>query len=242
MILAAGLGTRLKPITDRIPKALVEVEGVAMLERVIMTLKKYGFDYIVINVHHFSEQIRDFLTKKEFGVRIEISDESESLLDTGGGIVKASDLLFKENEQPVLIHNVDIISNANLEKLMEEANKTGSGILLVTDRESSRKLLFDDNYNLKGWHNIKSGEYRPKGIESAENLKELAFSGLYVLQKKEVEEMRKIMGEGKYSVIEYFLHPSRKENIKGMEVKDIKVLDIGKPATLSQASELLNAF
>lgn len=235
MILAAGLGTRLKPITDKIPKALVEVGGIPMLERVLMTLKLQGFDDITVNVHHFAGMIKDFLGSRDFGVKIKISDESEELLDTGGGIVKASSLLFGDDENPVLIHNVDIISNADLGQVMSGDGTT----LLVSDRESSRKLIFDKEMNLRGWHDLRNDRYRGESLEGESERNEYAFSGIYKITKQAAEEMRGLMGEGKYSVMDYFLHPERKENIKGYLDKTLRLIDIGKPATLSQASDML---
>ena len=237
MILAAGLGTRLKPITDRIPKALVEVEGVPMLERVILALKRQGFDYIVVNVHHFADQIIDFVQSHDYGVDIEISDERRNLLDTGGGIVKAAPLLFKHDDEPVLVHNVDILSDARLNDLMKEAHNCTS--LLVSDRLSSRKLIFNRRHELTGWHDLKNECYRPQGFRPEPGNCELAFSGIYVISKTAVEEMKSLMGEGKYSVMDYFLHPKRGEIIKAVQGKGLKMIDIGKPATLSQASDFI---
>ncbi|MCH5235406.1 MAG: nucleotidyltransferase family protein [Muribaculaceae bacterium] len=241
MILAAGLGTRLKPLTDRIPKALVEVEGVPMLERVILSLKRQGFNRIVVNTYHFPEQIKDFLSSKDFGVSIDISDETGELLDTGGGIVKAMPLIFKDDNSPVLIHNVDILSNADLRNVMKESEKSEGSVLLVSDRDSSRKLIFDSAMELKGWHDLKNGRYRPEEYESfqEESDNEYAFSGIYAMSYEAIEEMKNLLGTGRYSVMEYFLNSGRKENIKGFLQSGLKLIDIGKPATLAQASELL---
>ena len=237
MILAAGLGTRLKPLTDRIPKALVEIEGVTMIERVIRTLKLQGFDYIVINVHHFSNQVTDFLNSREFGVEIHISDESEELLDTGGGIVKAAPLLFRKNDNPVLIHNVDILSNAELNKLVKESDETSS--LLVSDRESSRKLVFGPDRKLKGWKNLTTNSFLPSDLIIQPDDRELSFSGIYVLNRKTIEEMEKLKGRGKFPIMDYFLDERRKEIIQGIEARNLKILDIGKPATLLQAADMI---
>ncbi|MCH5240367.1 MAG: NTP transferase domain-containing protein [Muribaculaceae bacterium] len=234
MILAAGLGSRLKPLTDKIPKALVEIEGVPMLERVILKLRSQGFDNIMVNVHHFADQIRDFLTSREFNVEISISDESDELLDTGGGIVKASNLLFSKDLSPVLIHNVDILSNADLRKLIGE--KTN---LLVSDRESSRRLLFDREMKLWGWHNLTTGEYRPCKPQEGMEIKGYAFSGIYSLTYESVEEMKRLEGEGKFPVMDYFLDDRREETIEGIFDPNLKLIDIGKPATLSQASQFI---
>ena len=237
MILAAGLGTRLKPLTDSMPKALVEVDGVPMLERVILNLKKHGADFIVVNTHHFAGMIKDFLRKKDFGIEIMVSDESEQLLDTGGGIVRAAPLLFNKDSSPVLIHNVDILSNAPVENIMREADEVTT--LLVSERDSQRQLIFDERMMLQGWHDRKNDLYKPEGFSPQGNLRELAFSGIYAITEAAVDEMRKLMGEGKYSVMDYFLNPDRLQPVKGLETRDLKVLDIGKPATLAQATDFI---
>ena len=237
MILAAGLGTRLKPITDKIPKALVKVDGIPMLQRVILKLKSQGFNYIVVNVHHFTEQIIDFLSKKDFGIEIVISDESDALLDTGGGIIKARNLLFKYDNNPFLVHNVDILSNGDLDEI--EKGIMGGACLLVSNRPSGRKLIFDEGMTLRGWHNLDNGAYRPAEFQLKKGDIELAFSGIYSMSRRGVEEMERLLGYGKFSVMDYFLHPDRKERIQGMEQKGLKLIDIGKPATLSRASEIL---
>lgn len=160
-VLAAGLGTRLKPWTEKHPKALVPVGGVPMLERVIGRLRQEGFDDITVNVHHFADQIRDFLDSKDFGVTVHISDESERLSDTGGGILKAGPILGRD-KCPFIVHNVDILSDAPLAEIMAEHLRSGRDISLVTSpRESTRKLVFDDRESLHGWHNLSTGEYRP---------------------------------------------------------------------------------
>ena len=240
LILAAGLGTRLKPLTDTRPKALVEIDGVTMLERVIKRLESQGFDDIVINVHHFSEMVRDFVASKNWRARIRISDESKRLMDTGGGIVKASEMLFKKNDDPVLIHNVDIISTAPLAELIA-ANASGqtSATLLVSSRDSSRKVVFDKEMKLRGWHNLNEDSYRPEDFKKTADMKEFAFSGIYVMSKEGVREMKEIMGNGSFPVMDYFLNKKRKGLISGIVSENLKLLDIGKPATLSQASDML---
>ena len=241
MILAAGLGTRLKPLTDTRPKALVEVGGVPMLERVIKTLKSQGFTYLVVNVHHFADQILEFLKlNNNFGVQIEVSDERDTLLDTGGGIVKALPLLFRDDNAPVLIHNVDIISNGDLREVIKNVEGGKDANLLVSDRDSTRKLIFDERMVLKGWHDLKNNQYRPEAYQKNAHDKELAFSGIYALSRESGEEMKEIYGESKFSVMDYFLHPNRKKEVTGREQKDLRLLDIGKPATLLQAQDILN--
>ena len=239
MILAAGMGTRLKPLTDTMPKALVPVDGIPMIERLINLLRSKGFDSIVVNVHHFHDMLREFLSGVTFDGKIAISDESDCLLDTGGGLVHAAPLLFDDQEF-VLVHNVDILSNADITGLIDFHIKSGAdATLLVSSRNSSRKLIFDNASNLEAWHNLKEDSFRPDGFKPTSSSQELAFSGIYVIGKKCVEEMARLMGEGKYSVIDYFLHPERKSVVKGYQQQDLTLLDIGKPATLSQAPVLL---
>ena len=165
MIFAAGLGTRLKPLTDTMPKALVRVGGQPLLWHVIMKLKKAGYERMVVNVHHFANQIVDYLAAHDhFGLDIRISDETEALLETGGGIKKALPLF--DPESPILIHNVDILSNLDLNALPMDAP-----LLVVSERKTKRYLMFDDEMRLQGWTNIETGEV--KG-EKANRL--LAFS------------------------------------------------------------------
>lgn len=240
MILAAGLGTRLRPLTDKIPKALVEVDGVPMLERVITRLKSQGFDNITVNVHHFADQVKSYLKSRDWGVTINISDESGYLLDTGGGLVNASEILFSDNSEPVLIHNVDILSNADMKGLMKShAESNNAATLLVSSRDSSRKLLFDEGMTLEGWHNLSTDEYRPEGFVRREGLMEYAFSGIYVVGKDSVAEMKNLMGQQRFSVMDYFLNPERKASIGGVLHDRLQLIDIGKPASLSQASLIL---
>lgn len=236
LILAAGFGTRLKPWTDHHPKALVSVGGVPMLERVVVNLNRQGFDDIVVNVHHFSRQIIDFISQR--GLSVRISDESGLLLDTGGGIAEAYSFF---GDVPMLVHNVDILSDADLGMLMEcHERERADATLLVSDRDSSRKLIFDPDMNLKGWHDVKADRYRPEGFSAKVEDREYAFSGIHVVGKNMVEEMRHIMGENKvYPVMDYYLSPFRKGCVKGFMQNGLELIDIGKPATLLQAEDLL---
>ena len=160
MIFAAGLGTRLKPLTDTMPKALVPVAGQPLLWHVVQKLRAAGFERIVVNVHHFAQQIVDYLQANDrFGLDIRISDETSGLLETGGGIKKALPLF--DQDSPILIHNVDILSNADLAacySLVEQ--RAPEALLLVSSRKTKRYLLFDDQKRLQGWTNIETGEVR----------------------------------------------------------------------------------
>ena len=156
MIFAAGLGTRLRPLTDNKPKALVEVAGKPMLERVILRLKRSGVDEIVVNVHHFGQQIIDFLYANDnFGVTIHVSDEREELLDTGGGILKARKWL--DGGEPVIVHNADILTDFDLDEMMcQHVASEAVATLLVAERDTARYFVFNDAMRLQGWTNIKT--------------------------------------------------------------------------------------
>lgn len=247
MILAAGLGTRLRPWTLSHPKALVPVGGVPMLERVILRLKDCGFDYIVVNTHHFASQIKDFLQSNDYGVTVKISDESDELLDTGGGIAAAMPLLGVD-ETPFLVHNVDILSDAPLDLLMRRHEESGMDVTLLTsDRESSRKLIFDSGNHLVGWHNLKDDVYRPEGFGPRETgvgndaIKEHAFSGIYVMDMKALKAMSKYGNDRelrKFPIMDWFLELPKSETIGAFNLPEIKLIDIGKPDTLRKADSL----
>ncbi|MDR1699547.1 MAG: NTP transferase domain-containing protein, partial [Prevotellaceae bacterium] len=181
MIFAAGLGTRLKPLTDNKPKALVEIAGKPLLEHVINKLTAAGFNEIIINVHHFADQIIDFVKQKNnFGVRLEISDERQMLLDTGGGVQKAA--WFFDDGKPFLLHNVDILSDINLQTLYANHLETGAeATLAVNSRVTSRYLFFDRTMRMRGWTNETTGEIKPPGTEIDKTWEKLAFSGIHVI-------------------------------------------------------------
>lgn len=234
MIFAAGLGTRLKPLTDRMPKAMVEVAGKPLIRRVIERLQAAGFDRIVINVHHFADQIEAYLAdNNNFGMDIYISDERNLLLDTGGGLRKARHLLVPD--EPVLIHNVDILSNINLKAFYQQAQTTDcDALLLVSQRQTSRYLLFDENNRLQGWTNIKTGEVKPinSGIRP-ENFSEYAFSGVHVVGPKTLQAMDAF--PNRFSIIDFYLSLLNRLKIKGYIKHDLRLLDVGKLDTLHEA-------
>lgn len=227
MIFAAGLGTRLKPLTDTMPKALVRVGGEPLLHHVVMNLRAAGFDRIVVNVHHFARQIVDYLAaNNNFGIDIRISDESDALLDTGGGIRKAAPLF--NPDEPILIHNVDIMSNVNLAKFYASA-KEHDATLLVSDRQTSRYLTFTDQMRLSGWINTKTGETKgPKPTETR-----YAFSGIHVFSPRLFPLME---GFGdKFGIIDFYLKACATADIHGCVKPDLRLLDVGKPDTLREA-------
>lgn len=236
MIFAAGLGTRLKPLTDTTPKALLPIGGKPMLEHVIQKLKDAGFHQIVINIHHHGQQILDFLeANNNFGIRINISDERDYLLDTGGGIKKAA--RFLQGNEPFLIHNVDILSNVDLRHLYNKHLETNPlATLLVSKRNTSRYLLFNKENKLCGWRNHDTGEvksYYPDFDPKQYN--EYAFSGVHVVSPQIFEWMEE--WTGKFSIINFYLSICAKTNIHAYEMENLRLLDIGKPDTLEKAKK-----
>lgn len=242
MIFAAGLGTRLKPLTNHMPKALVPVAGKPMLEHVICKLKDYGFNEIVINIHHFGEQIIDFLkTNNDFGLTIHISDERDYLLDTGGGIKKAS--TFFQGDEPFLIHNVDILSDVNLKELYDFHLQSGNdATLLASKRKTVRYLLFDSTNRLSGWINKDTKQTKPEGFIYDETLyQEYAFSGIHVVSPSLYRYMDN-KWTGKFSIMDFYLKTCQTAQIGGNLKEEIKLIDIGKPETLKKADEFLKCI
>lgn len=242
MIFAAGLGTRLRPLTNTMPKALVPVAGKPMLEHVITKLKSSGFDDITINIHHLGQQIIDFLKAHDnFGVTIHISDEREKLLDTGGGIKKARAFLGNDDE-PFLVHNVDILSNVDLKDFYQHHQASGGeATVLVSPRETSRYLLFDKQRHLCGWTNKKTGEVKPKGfIYDQSKYEAFAFSGMHILSPRIFRLMDDSQWGDKFSIIDFYLSACQSTTISGYVENDLQLIDIGKPETLAQAEHFIN--
>lgn len=252
MIFAAGLGTRLKPLTDHMPKALVPVGGRPLLDIVIERLCRAGFDDIVINVHHFADMIEEKVRREETekvsnrtpvratlaersGARIRLSDERKQLLETGGGIRHARPLL--QDAERFLIHNVDILSNANLTAFWE-AGKNQAATLLVSPRETQRYLLFDDTMRLVGWTNVKTGEVRsPYPNLNADKCHRLAFSGIHQMSTS----LFPLMDEWpeKFSIIDFYLSICHQQPIYGYQQPNLRLMDVGKLDTLAEAEKFL---
>lgn len=241
MIFAAGLGGRLKPLTDTMPKALVPVAGRPILEHVILKLKTAGFTEIVINIHHFGEQILDFLRAKDsFGLTIHISDERDLLLDTGGGVKKAR-TFFENSDEPFLVHNVDILSDIDLKELYNYHLRNGGvATLLASRRKTSRYLLFDSEKKLCGWVNKDTGQVKPAGFLYDESLyQEYAFSGIHVLSPDIFRWMDTQQWEGKFSIMDFYLATCRQADFFGYLTEKLQLIDIGKPETLAKAEEFV---
>ena len=235
MVFDAGLGTRLKPITDTMPKALVRVGDKPLLWHVVMKLKAAGYERIVINVHHFAQQIVDYVTLNHcFDMDIRISDETAGLLETGGGIRKALPL-FDQNS-PILIHNVDILSNLDFNELVPE--NAPDAMLVVSSRKTKRYLLFDEEMILDGWMNIETGMVRSpyKGLDPHQS-KQLAFSGIHIIWPR-VFPLLEAMPE-RFGIIDFYLKYCHQFAFLGYEKKDLRLMDVGKLETLDQAETFI---
>ena len=236
MIFAAGLGTRLKPLTDTMPKALVRVGGQPLIWHVIQKLKRSGYERIVVNVHHFAGQIVDYLKANDnFGLDIRISDESAMLLETGGGIKKALPL-FDPNE-PILIHNVDILSNLDLTAL-----PTDAPLLVVSQRQTKRYLLFDDELRLQGWTNIETGEIKGPiaTTQYPSSSTQLAFSGIHMFHPSLAPLLAN--WPERFPIMDFYLKACGSHLIRGYEAKDLRLLDVGKLDTLDNAEKFIKSL
>jgi NDP-sugar pyrophosphorylase family protein len=244
MILAAGLGTRLGALTQDKPKALVPLNGKPLLQYCIENLIANGFHHIVINVHHFGKQIMDFVISHHFDAEIEISDERDLLMDTGGGIVKATPL-FKESKV-VLVHNVDIISDVNLGAMSQQfLDSKDDAWLLTQDRETNRKLLFDDENQLVGWMNKAEGQFKwvnesEAALRRAQGpslyYKEMAFSGLHFFRSDLFAEFE----VKRSSVIDLYLYLAKTNRIISKPIQPDYWFDLGKPEQLEASESYLN--
>ena len=232
MIFAAGLGTRLKPLTDTMPKALVPLAGKPLLQWQVEKLRDAGIIDIVVNVHHFPDMIIDTIRANDgWGCHITISDERDALLDTGGGLKKAV------KEGPILACNVDILSNLDLRALIAEYERSGISQLVVSERNTQRYLCFDDNGYLRGWTNIATGEVRPSNLQSPiTNYQLLAFSGMQILSP-EVLELLAQMPADKFSLIDFYLSILNTHDslLKAYVPENYKMMDVGKIDQIEQA-------
>ncbi len=233
MIFAAGLGTRLRPLTNDKPKAMVEVDGIPLLGHAILNLKSQGVNSITVNVHHFAKKITDYIRAENgFDIPIQISDETDQLLDTGGGLKKAKLLLDSSN--PIIVCNVDIITNLNVKKMMQAHRKANAiATLAIRNRSTSRYLLFNRKLNLVGWKNVKTNEV--KMSRKAEQPQPIAFSGFQIISPTFFDHMKQ---NGKFSIVETYLQLAKTHKIKGYRHDQDYWLDVGKPETLKQANSL----
>ena len=238
MILAAGVGARLKPMTDNMPKALVPVGGAPMLEHIILKVKAAGFTHLVINIHHFGEQIIDFLaSQNNFGLTIDISDERDYLLDTGGGIKYAG--RFLDGNEPFLVHNVDIFSDVDLGKIYRtHIGSNALATLLVSSRRTARKLLFNKEERLCGWRNRKTGEIKSpfSNFDPSKHM-EYTFGGIHVISP----DIFRLMEEWtcKFSVINFYLSICPFHPVRLYTEEEIMLTDAGTTQGIAEAEAYL---
>ncbi|MBR4533142.1 MAG: nucleotidyltransferase family protein [Bacteroidaceae bacterium] len=241
MLLAAGLGTRLRPLTDTMPKALVPVAGQPLLYHVLQRLKAADIQRIVINVHHFGEQIIEYLTNNNnFGIEIHVSDERGLLLDTGGGIRHAAH--FFDTSEPVFIHNVDILSDLDIAAFYRAFEQAGNieGALVVSKRHTPRQLQFSPStHRLLGWQNTQTGELRgPIAMQPDITATPLAFAGIHLISPSLFPLMTDY--PEKFSIITFYLNICGTHNLIGYEQPDFHFMDAGKLDTLANAATFLN--
>jgi NDP-sugar pyrophosphorylase family protein len=238
MIFAAGLGTRLRPLTNNIPKALIKIGDITLLEFAIRKLLLYGFNDLIINVHYYPDQIIDFLkANNNFGADITISDERDILLDTGGGLKKASPLL--SGNDPFLIYNCDIVTNLDLLELYSyHIENGGLCTLAVRKRDTYRYFLFDKKNNLCGWWNKKTAELKPPGLRK-ENLIAKAFSGIQIVSPKLFNLFPK---ESIFSIIDFYMMIAQRNEIKGYDHSEDFWTDIGTIIELEKMQGIKELF
>lgn len=241
MVLAAGLGTRLRPLTNHRPKALVGVGGHTLLEITLARLRQFEVDEVIINVHHFADMMVDYLqANHNFGMKIEVSYE-DVLLDTGGGLKKASYFFLGKStpeDEPFIVHNVDVISTIDLRRMMQaHVENHALATLAVQDRKTKRYLLFDDSLRLCGRQAGRDAE--PEAVRAAQHVTPLAFSGIHVVSPRLLSMMTE---QGAFSIIETYLRlAAQGEKIQAFRADDYEWLDIGKPENAARAAEQLKS-
>lgn len=232
MIFAAGLGTRFKPWTDQHPKALAVINGKSLLQRNIEFLQQAGIFQVVVNVHHFADQVLKALQENDgWGSTIRISDETDALLETGGGLKKATPLF---EPGPLVVINSDILTDLDLPAMIRfHEEEAPLATLAITNRVTSRYFLFDEANNLCGWRNTKTGEEKISRV--ADPLIPKAFSGVHIISQ---ELLGLITQEGKFSIVDVYLELAKTKTIKGFDHSYSKFIDVGKPEAVAQAEAL----
>ncbi len=247
MIFAAGMGTRLKPLTDTLPKALVPVGGKPLIEHVARKLKASGIDDAVVNVHHFADQVESWVMKQDI-MNMTVSDERQMLLETGGAVLHARDYL--EGCGRFLIHNVDILSDVDIRSFASKVRPDALATLLVSERKSSRYLLFEpETMRLVGWKNESTGEVRPEGKEVDESgCMKLAFSGIHIMSDRILDVMERyavdkglyeVSDTPRFPVIDFYLEVCHLYEIYGVKAEGLNLVDVGKLDTLQKAEVFL---
>ena len=255
MILAAGLGTRLKPLTDTMPKALVPVGGTPLLDLNIHRLMDQGYDRFVVNIHHFAQQIIDHVAQQDYAPMVQFSDETAELLETGGGLKKAQYLFH--DDAPILIHNVDILDNVDYDWFSRQHLPEEDAVLLVSKRQTKRYLLFDNAMRLMGWMNRETGEVKSPfpWLREAEltidddlqvkersssnvQLHAFAFSGIHSFSPRLFPLMERF--PERFPIIDFYLSTCHRAHIVGLVKDDLRLMDVGKIETLDQAENFIN--
>jgi N-acetyl-alpha-D-muramate 1-phosphate uridylyltransferase len=233
MILAAGLGTRLQPFTLHHPKALAMVNGKSLLQRNVEFLQQHGVLDVIVNVHHFPEQMVEAIQKNNgWGSNVVISDESDEVLETGGGLLKAK--WFLETDENFILLNVDMLTDMNLSEMIEQHNSSNAlATLAISDRKSSRAFLFDEDLQLCGWQNTVTDEQKVRKFH--QHLTAYAFSGLHIIQS---EIFSKITQEGKFGMVEVYLDLCEQNTMLGYNHSGAKLLDVGKPESVVMAESM----
>lgn len=233
MIFAAGLGTRLKPFTDKHPKALVIVNGKPLLQHNIEYLQQHGITNIIVNVHHFAAQIIKAIEQNNgWGSNVSISDETDGILETGGGLKRAA--WYFEMVENFVVMNADILTDLNLSAMMlQHQQQKPLATLAVSNRQSSRYFLFDDSNSLCGWMNDKTGEQRIS--KPAITLHKKAFSGVHIINSK---LLQLITQQGKFSMVDIYLELAKTHTIQGFEHSGSKFIDVGKPENIVLAETM----
>ena len=234
MILAAGIGSRLKDLTKDTPKALIKIKDRTLLEIVVSNLKSQGIRDIIINVHHFSEQIIDFVAaNNNFGINIEFSKETK-LLDTGGGLKMAS--WFFDDGEPFLLHNVDVISDLKIAEMLEfHINNESMISVAIRSRKTSRYFLFDKNNRLCGWKNEATSEKKIVQ-ETSQKLFPYSFMGIHILSPQVFKYFPK---EDKFSIVDFYLNIAAENKILGFQADKYSWIDCGKPENLTEAGIII---
>ena len=238
MIFAAGLGTRLAPLTDTCPKALIEVGGRPMLRRAIERLRDAVVTDITVNVHHHADMIKRYLAERDFGLPIHISDETAMLLDTGGGVVKAAPTL--RGSEPVILYNADIYTDFPIREMAAVHMASGADVTLLADRrDTSRYLLFDPTGRMRGWRNVATGETRsPRGAELPERCTPLAFGGVHIINPSVIDRMAEYCSCGKFSITPFYIDTCDTVDIRAYTPSaPYRWIDIGRPESLARARE-----
>lgn len=233
MIFAAGMGTRLRPITDTCPKCLIEVGGKPMLHRVIENMRDAGVESVVVNVHHHAGLVKDYIATRDFGIEVAVSDESARLLDTGGGIVRAAPLLA--GADTVMVHNADVWTDVPLAEMADVHRRSGADVTLLTrDKASGRALMWSGDGRMAGWADLCTGATRPDGLDTTQ-LHAAGFGGVHVMKWSVIERIADYAPSDVFSITPFYADCCGSLDIRRFGVGQWRWIDIGRPESLAQA-------